>query len=286
MRPTSHADTAAAALAELQSRFLASLRDADVPGEGVDRDLFVDPPAGTLAERWAIYRNAYLVRLTEAIADRYPAIARIAGPVPFRDLCQRYVTEFPPSSHDIGRAGARFPEYLPSDPIATSLPFLPDLARFERALAEAVAAPDVEPLRWRDLAAMPADRLAEIPLRLACAAALIVSPWPLTALWLTTDQPDSAVDVDLAAGPSAILVARQGLEPRWRSLDADELAVAEAVSRGATPASILESDALGGGRDAPPRFVRALRSLVSFGALAPLSVSGSAPGAPPSKETS
>lgn len=277
--------TAAVALQAMQSQLLAALRDGHSPTEGFRGGLFLDPPSGTAARRWEIYRNAYLIRLVEAIDNDYPAIARITGPTPFHALCHRYLTAFPPHSHDIGRAGQRLAEYLPRDPVTMDLPFLPELARFEWALAEAIGAPDAEPLHWSDLAGLSAEQLADSSLRLSPATVFIPSRWPLAALWLAKDQPDSAVDVPLDVQSSAILVSRQGLEPRWRSIDSDERALVEGASRGATPASLLESGVYGEDDQASLRLVRALRRVADYGALAPLSHSGDAEGAPLSKET-
>jgi hypothetical protein len=268
----------------MQSRVLAALRS---PGEIIDPgdpSLFLAPPAGSIERRWTIYRNAYVVRLAEAIEDDYPAIARITGADAFRALCRRYVTAFPPHSHDIGRAGERLADYLPGDPIATDLPFLSDLARLERALVEAVVSPDQETLCWDEVVAMPADEFAENPLPLAFATSLHDSPWPLAALWLAKDQPNHAIDIPLEGHPSVILVTRQGMEPRWRSIDADERAIVRAAQEAASPASLLQSGVFGQADDASLRLVSALQRVVNYGAFRSLRLPGAADGAPLSKE--
>ena len=281
MRPAMRAD---ASVHELQSRVLAALRS---PGEIVDPvepGLFLAPPAGTIERRWTIYQNAYVVRLAEAIEDDYPAMARITGADAFRALCRRYLTAFPPHSYDIGRAGERLADYLPGDPIAKELPFLSDLARMERALVEAMVAPDHEALRWDEVVAMPAHTFAETPLPLAPATTLLDSPWPLAALWLAKDQPNDAIDIPLEGHPSVILVTRQGMEPRWRSIDADERAIVVAAQEATPPASLLEAGVFGPAEDASLRLVRALQRVVSYRAFRSLRLPGAADGAPLSKE--
>src|SRR5262245_9428366 len=102
-------------LREMQLRILRALHGADAGSGELHRSLFLDPPSGSVALRWAIYQNAYVVRLVESLGTDYPAIGRIAGPSQFQSLCQRYLRSFPPSSHDIGRAGERLPEFLLAD---------------------------------------------------------------------------------------------------------------------------------------------------------------------------
>src|SRR5262245_39163413 len=272
-------------LGEMQSRFLRGLHDARADFESLDRSLFLDPPAGTIEGRWAIYRNAYVVRLVESIATDYPAVARIVGHSQFHTLCQRYLKSFPPYSHDIGRAGERLPAFLPGDPIAAALPFLPDLASLERALAVSIGSPDDESSGWSDIAALPVELLALTPLRLAPAAALIASEWPLASLWLAKDQPDSSIDIPLEGPPSTILVSRRGLSPRWRSIDHDDRIVVEGALRGATPADLLESGEFGGEEEASLRLVQALRRVADDGALNhPFFMSAALDSAPRPKE--
>ena len=261
MRPSLSADG--------QRRFLEALRR----GEDLDRafsgDIFLHPPGDTRDARWNIYKDGYVIRLAEAIGNDYPALQRIAGPAAFTEICRRYLAVFPPSSHDIGQAGADLAGYLSSDPVAGRLPFLPDLARFEWALAEAIVAPDVQPLTWHDVAGLGAERLADLPLRAVPGTATIRSRWPLADLWLTKDLPDEAIDIDLEAGPTRLLVWRNGLDPRWRTIDDDDAALIDGALAGSTPALILDSGAFGTGIDAPRRLVAALRRLVELGSLAP-----------------
>ena len=180
MRPSPSPDGRAwTRLRETQARFLRALREGgDAPATYPPAG-FRQPPGDTLEARWGIYRDGYLTRLVEAIRDDYPAVERIVGPEAFKSICRRYLAASPPSSYDIGRAADRLAEHLGSDPDAIKLPFLPDLARFERALARANVAPDAEPLDWSGIASLGPERVADMPLRAAPATSLVRSPWPL-----------------------------------------------------------------------------------------------------------
>lgn len=255
------------ALRDLQERFLSSLRQEDGPAGLADSGLFLAPPRGSAGERWQVYREAYRLRLTEAIGNDHPATARILGPEAFAGMIRRYLAAHPPASHDIGRAGARLADYLPGDRLAEKLPFLPDLARFEQALADAVIAADPPPFSRDGLAALDPDLLFESPLALASGAAFLASDWPLGDLWELRDRPDDEVALEVEGRPAQVAVFRDGLAVRWRAADADEAALLAAAGRGENLADLLDSGALGLSEEAAPRLIATFLRLVESSIL-------------------
>src|SRR5262249_33438362 len=154
----------------------------------------------------------------------YPALARIVGPDPFRALIERYLEAHPPAAHDIGRAGDRLAAFLAGDPLTEKLPLLPDLARFEAAMAAPLVAPDPAPPHRENLAALPPEALLDLPLSLASGVYLVLSEWPVGELWALRDKPDEEVSLDLAGKPARLVVHRDGLAVVWRELADDEAA--------------------------------------------------------------
>ncbi len=270
MKPSPSSDLfAAGALHSGQERFLGALR-SDAGGAGIlDSGVFMPPPCDTTQARWEIYSQGYVRRLAEAIGNDYPAIARIAGPAAFTEVCRRYVSACPPASYDIGHAGAQLAGYLPHDPATQSLPFLPDLARFEWALAEAFLVRDTAPLAWSDVVAAGPLRFSAQPLRAIPGTAIIRSEWPLEELRLAKDWEDAAIDIPLENRPATLLVWRPGFQPRWKSATQEEASIVEGALTGKSPQLILESGAFGARMDAPQRLVAALRRIVELGILAP-----------------
>jgi hypothetical protein len=244
-------------LREIQERFLAELRKG--PEEGDDAlpasGVFLEPPTESAAARWRIYREGYRLRLVESIRNDYEALARIVGPEPFRALIERYLEAHPPASHDIGRAGDRLAAFLDTDPLTGKLPFLPDLARFEAALAASLVAADPEPVRPERLAALDPLALLDLPLALASGVHLLASEWPLGDLWKLRDQPDSEVAVELYGRPSRLVVYRDGLSVRWRALDDAEAELLRGAARGSTLAELMDSGAFGLEDEAAPLLV-------------------------------
>jgi hypothetical protein len=252
-----------ARLAALQEIVLAGvLGRRELPREAL-RALFAAPPAGTLGDRWHIYATGLVARALEAIENDFPALAKVLGPGPLRSLTARYVRRHPPRSYDLGRAGDRLAVFLETDELTADLPFLPDLARLEWALAEAFVAPDRRALRWDDLARLGPEAVADFPLCVRDGIALVRSQWPVREVWACRDLPASEIDVPVVRSPSAVLVSRRGLDLVCRTLDDLTLRLMEAAFAGRRLADLVEDDA----QDAQ-RVVAAFHDLVDDGVFA------------------
>ncbi len=250
-------------LAELQAGFLRGV--SEPAASEAAPDYFQAPPAASVATRFGVYRRAYFLRLVEAIQGDFPAVARILGPLAFRDLIARYLEASPPSSHDISRAGDGLPRFLETDRQSVELPFLPDLARFESEISRAAVAANHAPIGRHDLAAL-GDELFDHPISLAPGAALLVSDWPLAALWQLQHASDDEIALQVDGRPSRTLIHREGLEVRWRAVTDLEAAFLAAAERGATLTQIVDTGALGSG-DAPGEAISLLIALCEGNAV-------------------
>ncbi len=143
-------------LAERQRGFAAALLDAALPmPQGL-----VGPDGEPSPKRFAVYRNNVVVGLTETLKDAFPAVRRIVGPEFFQAMARAYVVLEPPRSPILLDYGAGFPDFIgPFEPAAV-LPYLADVARIERAWAEAYHAPEAPPI---DPAAFPARAASRDP---------------------------------------------------------------------------------------------------------------------------
>ena len=253
-----------ARLASLQEAMLAGvLGGHDLPQAGI-RDLFQDPPAGTVEARWHVYASGLVERAVEAIGNDFPALAKVLGPGPLRSLADRYTRRFLPRSYDLGQIGDRLAGFLEGDDLTRALPFLPDLARLEWAVAEAFVSSDEPPLRWDDLARLGAEAAADLSLRLRPGVAVLRSEWPFHAIWACRDMAVSEIDVPLRDRPCSVLVARRGLDVVCRPLDEPSVTVAEAAAAGRRLAEVLEPQ----DTEEASVVVAAFRALVEDGAFA------------------
>ncbi len=192
-------------------------------------------PLGSVEDRWHIYAHGYFARITDALAGEYPAVQRILGEDAFAALACRYLAACPPRSFDLAHAGDSLPRFLRTDAGLSGLPFLADLATLERRLAEAFVAADATPIAWSELRAMPAETVADLPLRLLPGTAFVRSKWPLYELWKARHSADEEVFIELdRVGLSTVLVYRRGLVVRCERIGEREADVLAAASLGDT----------------------------------------------------
>ncbi len=188
------------ALHELQQAFAASmlLEDGVVFGRIIE-DGF------TAAERLRIYRNTFRSTLIEALRITYPAVDRLVGRDFFDVAAEQFIHAHPPSSAYLNEYGGGFADFLASFQPASTLPYLPDVARFEWALSVAASAVDASMLEPGVLAAVdPASH-----------AALQFEPHPSVRL-LALDYPaDEIADAVMSGDDAAIAEVDVSRHPVW-----------------------------------------------------------------------
>nr|WP_244745248.1 DNA-binding domain-containing protein [Paraburkholderia terricola] len=160
--------------------------------------------------RLAIYRNTANSTLLTALRLTYPAVRALVGDEFFEGAARLFIEQCPPSSAHLDSYGDRFADFLARMPEAASLVYLPDTARLEWAVNEALHAADATPLDLRrleqlDEAGMQAVRFLPSP-----AIRMMESAFPIDAIWhAVLSRDDSALaDIDLAADPVCLSIQR------------------------------------------------------------------------------
>lgn len=144
-----------ATLAALQEWFLQAATSAAAPElpPSVDLEDLVRPgPREAAGERLEIYRRSYFERLTECLADDYPAVRFTLGTEEFRRRCREYILAHPSRHTNLNRFGRRFSEFLrrratdpATGPSMVGAPFASELAELEWTLVEALHSPTGNP---------------------------------------------------------------------------------------------------------------------------------------------
>src|SRR5207245_9433621 len=114
------------------------------------------------AERLDVYRNPFASVLATALRLSYPAAHRLVGTEFFEGVVRVFIEVHPPRSACLDDYGERLADFLSDFEPATSLAYLPDVARLEWAVNRALHAPDVEPLDPRRLAALAEAEKARV----------------------------------------------------------------------------------------------------------------------------
>lgn len=118
-----------------------------------------------------IYQRGYTLRLTQCLAEQFPALRKTLGETLFKDFAKRYLRVYPSDSYTLYELGRRFPDFLEEDrPDRESPPehrerwidFMVDLAKYERLHFKLFDAPGHEGSPWPDVS-IPDEALIPQP---------------------------------------------------------------------------------------------------------------------------
>lgn len=195
---------------------------------------------GVIAQqRIGIYQDAYRLRLAEALASNYPAIALHLGDAGFSAMAQAYIAAQPSRQASIRWFGDTLDAFLCSQAPWSSNPVLRELARFEWALRHTVDAADQPVLAVEALQALPPQHWPDLMLKLQPAATLLHLEWNTPAFWrcLVDEQP---LPVLQAGSGHWLVYRRHDLMAMWRSAPTDEAHLLQSISHGISFADLCD----------------------------------------------
>ncbi|HTQ04180.1 MAG TPA: DNA-binding domain-containing protein [Polyangiaceae bacterium] len=165
-------------------------------------------PRLSALERLSIYRDGYVARLVECLADDYPALACALGELEFGRLARDYIAAHPSRSPSLDAHGAALPAYLDTRSEAWAR-CASDLARLEWALVEVVHAETKPPLTADAVAGLDPGDFARARLTASPALRVLGFAHPVNRFYQAFCE-DSAGELP---GPesSAVAVHRAGL---------------------------------------------------------------------------
>jgi hypothetical protein len=204
-------------------------------------DAIVDAPPLTIAERLGIYRNAYQVRLIEALDETYPVIHAVLGDEVFAALGEAFVAAHPSVHRSIRWYGAELAEFLRDNLPYAEQPILGEIALLEWTLAEVFDAADREPLPRAALAAVDPGGWSELRFGLHPSLRRLTLHWNTTAVWQALSRGAAPPDPECAEHPAAWLLWRQNLQNYFRSMAGDEAAALDCAQRGGTFGEMCEA---------------------------------------------
>lgn len=166
-----------------------------------------------VARRFAVHRNNVVVSLVDALADAFPVVQALVGEAFFRAMAGVFVRQHPPRSPVLAHYGAALPAFLEGFGPARDVPYLPDVARLERARVEACHAADAP--AWTAEAALQAlasaRDLGELRLLPHPSLRAVDSPHPVVSVWAAHQGQGAFEAVDPRQREAAVVV-RPGLE--------------------------------------------------------------------------
>jgi len=195
-------------------------------------------PRTTVEVGLGVYRDAYALRLIEALGEDFTALRAWLGDDAFAALVRGYLDRSPSRAFTVRELGRDLPAHLAATAPWNAHRFAHDLARFEWALRDLFDGPDDTALTFAGLVETMADQLPSLRFRpIACVRRIeLLSGVP--GFWV-------GVDAGMPAAPDpgepcAWLLWRPALVTEFRSLDADEAWAFDALAAGAPFMALCE----------------------------------------------
>jgi hypothetical protein len=224
-------------LADRQRGFAAALLDSSL---AVPPNL-VGPDGEPSPKRFAVYRNNVVVGLTEALQANFPAACRIVGEEFFQAMACAFIASYPPTSPILLDYGVGYADFIAEFEPAASLPYLPDVARIERAWTEAYHAREAASIGPEVLASIPSDQTAHIRFAVHPSLRFVRSQFPALTIWRMNVDDGVPGPVDLESNGEEALVMRPAADVEVRSMPSGGAEFLAALASGKTLAEAAKS---------------------------------------------
>jgi hypothetical protein len=201
----------------------------------------VDAPPLPAKDRLAIYRNAYQIRLIDALHETYPVLHGLLGDEAWVEMGEAYVAAHPSVFRSIRWYGGEVPQFLRNSSPYADAPILAEVALLEWTLAEVFDSADAECLTRDALAAVDPAAWGSITLVFHPSLRRLDLSWNTAAVWKAMSIDEAPPPPELAASPLPWLLWRQNLQNYFRSLNPVESAALDAAQAGRGFAEICES---------------------------------------------
>ncbi|WP_265518556.1 DNA-binding domain-containing protein [Nitratireductor luteus] len=228
MQSTSHrGDGAPAAARSYGAAFSAAILDPDQPKP----DRITGPRGKAADKRFNVYRNNVTYSLVTALAEIFPAVARLLGEHNFRLVARDFLRAHPPRSRMVIEYGHEFAGFLAKLEPVRHLKYLPDLARLERAWLDAYHAADAAPLAPEEVGTLPPEALAGACFISHPAARIVRSRYAIHALFTANRGGEMPERID-AGEPESVLITRPNLQVKVYKLAPGQFSFIEALMSG------------------------------------------------------
>lgn len=236
-------------------------------GRGAPKPGRIIGPRGKAAEkRFDVYRNNVAYSIASALLDIYPATARVIAEDNFRRLASLYLERHPPRSPLLFEYGREMGTFLAGFEPLSHLPYLPDLARLERAWLDAYHAEDAKPLDGETLAVCPPEDLPGLTLKAHPAMRIVASPYAILDIFNANRGQIAERRRINAANAQTVLVTRPQLTVQLAGISSGQAAFMEQLSAGKPFA-----EAIGAAQARDPGFdlASAIALMIESGAMLP-----------------
>lgn len=183
--------------------------------------------------RLTIYHRGVSIGFREALGGVYQVVKKLVGEEFFNHVAEQYSRKHPSCTGNVHDFGQAFPQFLATFPGLESLPYLPDVARFEWLYHAVFHSPMGEMLNIERLSQVPESMYQQLNLLLSPACHLFSSVFPVLRIWqVNQDSYTGDESISLEEDGVQLAIVREGKHIVFHALVPAAFAMLEAISKG------------------------------------------------------
>lgn len=215
-------------LAELQKIMLEGVTKGDDKALGLVRP----PPNDSKEVMFGVYRNAYILRLTEFLANDHPRLKEYLGDDAFTQLSKAYAAAYPSETPNARWYARHIPDFVAAQEPWRAHRSVIDLAQIEKALNDAFDSADQPVFTLAQLQQLDPERFDQARLNFQPAVRRVRVNSNAVEIWSSLkaeSAPPAPVDLTETA---TVLVWRETGSSRLRGLATEEAMALDAAMDG------------------------------------------------------
>lgn len=247
--------------------FQDDFQRAVVAGDDTVLEDIVDTSKENRRTLLGVYRNAYVLRLTDFLATDYEKVFAYLGDDQFRDMARAYINAHPSHTTNARWFGAKLPGFLRENEPYAGKPVLAELAGLELGLTDAFDAEDAPVLELSDLSAVAPENWANLTFTPHPATRRMDHSTNASDIWSALHNGETPPETERQE-PRRIIFYRDDGMATFRAMAPDEAMMWDEAANGVPFSVLCEMLAMYAGEDeAPARAAGYLQGWIQSGAL-------------------
>ncbi len=189
--------------------------------------------------RLGIYRDAYRIRLHDALAANFPILKIYLGDEQFEELAFDYLAEYPSHFRSIRWFGDHLSPFLSQQEKYKAFPFLSELAQFEWTQTLVFDAKNSEILQLEELGLIPPESWGSMTFELHPSVHRLTFSWNVPPIWQALSD-ETTPPEPIQTPNTAWILWRQELVTHFCSLSEEEAFGLDALMKGNSFEKICE----------------------------------------------
>jgi len=180
-----------------------------------------------------VYRDGYALRLIEVLTSDYPGLMAMAGPNDFDRMARAYIAAHPSRHPSVRWFGRDLADFLATTSPYARSPAAAEMARFEWALGEVFDSADDTPIVADAVMSVPPEAWETISFAPLPSLRRLDFAFDVPPSWQRREAVEpGSLDVAALPAPVAWVIWRPELMSNFRSFEADEAAMLDAMIEG------------------------------------------------------